>query len=458
MARILVLDDEPAMLENCRRIIASMGHEFSGVTEPESALAMLDRDRPDLLLTDLRMPAMDGLELLGRARAIDPERPVVMLTAFATVESAVAAVKAGAFDYLAKPFSVDQLKVVVERALAQRKLAIENRNLRAQLQGAYGFENIVGNSAALREVLEAVRKAARSEASILVMGESGTGKELVARAIHANSRRASGPFVPVDCASLPEALLESELFGHEKGAFTGATSAKQGLIELANRGTLFLDEIGELPRNLQVKFLRVLQERQLRRVGGSRQIDLDIRIVSATNRDLRAQAAKDEFRQDLFYRISVIDVVLPPLRERAGDVEQLAKTFLAKYSHDGDCKASGFAPEALAALQAYAWPGNVRELQNIVQRACAMAEDAQIGPGDLPPYLATTSVETVPVISETDTSVSLKEAKARWIGQLESAYVAEVLKREGGNVSEAARTAGVDRKTIHRLLNKHKLR
>ena len=280
--RVLVVDDEPDMVENCARILKRASYQCLSTTDPHQALALVESERPDLLLTDLKMPGMDGMELLRRARAIDPTLPVILITAFATIESAVAAIKDGAFDYLPKNFTVDQLRMAVERGLRQRELALENRNLREQLQGALGFENIIGRSPAMTRVFELVRKAARSDANILVVGESGTGKELIARAVHANSPRAAQPFVPVDCASLPEQLLESELFGHEKGAFTGAVRAKPGLMEVAHRGTLFLDEIGELPLTLQVKLLRTLQERQLRRVGGTGQIDVDVRLVSPT--------------------------------------------------------------------------------------------------------------------------------------------------------------------------------
>jgi two-component system response regulator HydG len=457
--RILIVDDEPDMTETCRRILSPAGYKCLTSNNALEALNLLGAERPDLLLTDLRMPEMDGMEMLRRAREIDPQMPVVLLTAHATLESAVAAVKAGAFDYLAKPFSIDQLKVAVERALTRRRLELENLHLREQLRGIFGFENIIGRSSTLQQVLELVRKAARSNANILVLGESGTGKELIARAIHANSSRAAEPFLPVDCASLPETLLESELFGYEKGAFTGATAAKQGLIETAHRGTLFLDEIGELPLSLQVKFLRALQERQIRRVGGTRQIDVDIRVVCATNRDLRALVKAGEFREDLYYRLNVIDIALPPLRERQGDVELLAMSFLEKFARGGEATRKGFEPEAMAALEMYPWPGNVRELQNVIERACALAEGEMITLADLPAHLRTVAPPPDhPYHGEGTSKLTLKEAKERWVSELESAYVAELLRREGGNVSQAARKAGVDRKTLHRLLNKHSIR
>ena len=285
-ARVLIVDDEPDMVENCARILRREGYECLTANDGRRALEIVESGRPDLLLTDLKMPELDGMALLRRAHEMDPALPVIMITAFASIESAVEAVKEGAFDYLPKTFSVDQLRVAVERALRHRGLQVENRNLRDQLQQTLGLDNIIGRSPAMAQVFEIVRKAARSEANILVLGESGTGKELIARAIHANSPRAGRAFVPVDCASLPENLLESELFGHERGAFTGADRTKPGLIEAAHRGTLFLDEIAELPSTLQVKLLRALQERQIRRVGGTALVDVDVRLVSATNRDL----------------------------------------------------------------------------------------------------------------------------------------------------------------------------
>ncbi len=458
--RVLVVDDEPDMVENCARILKRAGHQCLTATDPHQALGLVESERPGLLLTDLKMPGMDGMELLRRAHAVDPALPVILITAFATIESAVAAIKDGAFDYLPKNFSVDQLRVAVERGLRQRELELENRNLRDQLQGALGFENIIGRSPAMTKVFELVRKAARSDANILVLGESGTGKELIARAVHANSPRAARAFVPVDCASLPEQLLESELFGHERGAFTGAVRSKQGLMEVADRGTLFLDEIAELPVALQVKLLRALQERQLRRVGGTVQIDVDVRMVSATNRDLRDAVAKGRFREELYYRVNVIAIPLPPLRERAGDVKLLAHAFLKRYGQD---RVTSFDDAALQALEGYAWPGNVRELQNVVERACALADGDLVTRRDLPEYLlqgvggpvtATISGPTLPSSSD----LPLKDAKEKWMQVLEASYLRDLLERHGGNVSAAAKAAGIDRKTFHRLINKYQIR
>ncbi len=460
-ARVLIVDDEPDMVENCARILGRAGYECLTASDPRRGLTMLETERPDLLLTDLKMPEVDGMELLRRARELDAALPVIMITAFATVESAVAAVKEGAFDYLPKTFSVDQLQVAVDRALRHRGLQRENRNLKEQLAQTYGLENIVGRSPAMSRVFELLRKAARAEANILVLGESGTGKELVARAIHANSPRAAQPFVPVDCASLPEHLLESELFGHEKGAFTGAVRSKPGLMEVAHRGTLFLDEIAEMPVGLQVKLLRALQERQIRRVGGTALVDVDVRVVSATNRDLREATVKGQFREELYYRVNVIAIQLPPLRERAGDVRLLAHAFLKRYGQE---RIRGIDDDFMAALERYRWPGNVRELQNVIERACALADAETVTRRDLPDHVLGTGVALptapgAPAASpDTSTDLPLKDAKERWMAVLEASYLRELLERHDGNISAAAKAAGIDRKTFHRLVNKHQLR
>ena len=357
--------------------------------------------------------------------------------------------------------------MAVERGLRHRRLQEENLSLRELLQGTLGFENILGRSPAMARVFELVRKAARSEANILVIGESGTGKELIARAVHANSPRAAQPFVPVDCASLPEQLLESELFGHEKGAFTGAVKGKRGLMEVADRGTLFLDEIAELPLALQVKLLRALQERQLRRVGGTSVVDVDIRVVSATNRELREAVKQGQFREELYYRVNVIEIQLPPLRERAGDVRLLARAFVTRYGAE---RVTGFDEGALEALEAYPWPGNVRELQNVVERACALADGARVTRPDLPAHvlegagLRTAAAQTLVAGAPIDPAVvsgeelPLKEAKEKWMQVLEASYLRQLLERHGGNISAAAKTAGIDRKTFHRLINKYQIR
>jgi len=458
--RILVVDDEPDMVENCTRILRHAGYRVLATTDPERALTMVESERPDVLLSDLKMQPFDGMELMRRAHEIDPTLPVIMITAFASIESAVAAIKAGAFDYLPKNFSVDALTVDIERALRQRALGVENRNLRAQLAVALGLENVIGRSAAMAQVFELVKKAARSEANILVLGESGTGKELIARAIHANSPRAPHAFIPVDCAALPENLLESELFGHEKGAFTGAVRTKPGLMELADGGTLFLDEIGELPLGLQSKLLRALQERQIRRVGGTELVDVNVRVVSATNRDIRDAIVKGQFREELYYRINVIEIRLPPLRERTGDIPLLVQCFLRRYGHG---RVQTCDVGVMAALEAYRWPGNVRELQNVIERACALADGQSVMRADLPDHVcggdSARAATPLPAGVRMDASaLPLKEAKEQWMGVLEASYLRQLLDRHDGNISAAAKSAGIDRKTFHRLVTKHRIR
>jgi DNA-binding NtrC family response regulator len=461
--RVLVVDDEPDMVDNCVRILRRAGYHCRATTDPQRALALIESERHDVILTDLKMPAVNGLAIMRRAHEVDRTLPVVVFTAFATVESAVSAIKEGAFDYLPKNFSVDQLTLVVERALRQRRLALENRSLREQLQTTFASENVIGHSPVMAQVFELVKKAARSEANILVLGGSGTGKELIARAVHANSPRATQAFVPVDCASLPENLLESELFGHEKGAFTGAVRAKPGLMKIASGGTLFLDEIGDLPVNLQVKLLRALAERQIRRVGGTGLIDVDVRVVSATNHDLREAVARGTFREELYYRVNVIEIRLPPLSRRAGDVRLLAHTFLKRY---GQGRLMAYDDDAMAALESYAWPGNVRELQNVVERACALAEGDTITRRDLAEHLlkgtgsAVTPAAAAALAVEAQlatTDVGLREARERWMAVLEASYLRELLAHHRGNISAAAKAAAIDRKTFHRLTTKYQI-
>ncbi|MFQ5989582.1 MAG: sigma-54-dependent transcriptional regulator [Candidatus Methylomirabilales bacterium] len=452
--RILVIDDEEDMLENCSRILDRLGYEPLFESDGEKGVARFEQEHPVITLTDLRMPGMDGLQVLRTIRRLDPEALVVLFTAFATVETAVEAVKEGAFDYIPKPFTADQLQLVIDRALTQRRLLEENRRLREQLTETYRFENIVGRSRPMMQVYDLIKKVAASEANILIVGESGTGKELIARCIHANSSRAPRAFVPVDCASLPEHLLESELFGHEKGAFTGAVATRRGLFEEANGGTSFLDEVGDIPLPLQAKLLRVLQERQVRRVGGNRFIDVDVRVVSATHQNLAEMVQEARFREDLYYRLNVIPLPLPPLRERPGDIPLLAYHFLRKYAAQSGKEVKGITPESLELLEAYPWPGNVRELQNVMERAVVLAEGELVTPAELPANLRLP--QKVPAAMVAD-HLSLKKAKRQWVEAFEREYLIALLKKHQGNISQAAKTAGVDRKTIHRLIKRYRI-
>jgi DNA-binding NtrC family response regulator len=453
--RVLIIDDEPDVVANWTRVLERDGYPCLTATEGARALALLEAERPDLVLTDLRMPGVDGMAILRRALELDSDTVVVVITGQGTVQAAVDAMRAGAFDFLLKPLpSNDALRLVVERGAKRRELVEENRRLREPLAPRVGFDKLVGKSPAMLAVFDLVQRAARSEANILIQGESGTGKELIARAIHANSPRAAEVFVPVDCAALPDTLLESELFGHERGAFTGADRVKPGMIEVADRGTLFLDEIGELPLALQSKLLRALQERQIRRVGGTKFLTVDVRLVSATSRDTAEQVRKGEFREDLFYRVNVITIVLPPLRDRAGDVALLAYHFLRRYGRNRERPLEEIEPAALACLEAHAWPGNVRELQNVVERACALADGPAMQVRDLPEHVRGRG-RAVPVLPGKD--LPLRDAREAWLRTFAEEYLADLLRRHAGNISQAAKAAGVDRKTLHRLLTKHRI-
>jgi DNA-binding NtrC family response regulator len=451
--RVLIVDDEPDVVANWARLLGREDYPCTTATDGERAMALLETEHPDVVLTDLKMPRVDGMQVLARALELDPDVVVIMITGHGTVESAVEAMRAGAFDYLLKPLpSNEVLRLAVERAAERRRLIEENRRLRQPLAPRAGFDDVIGKSPAMTAVFELVGKAARSEANILIQGESGTGKELIARAIHAQSARAAEVFVPVDCAALPDALLESELFGHERGAFTGADRSKPGMIEVADRGTLFLDEIGELPKALQSKLLRALQERQIRRVGGTKFVNVDIRLVSATNRDTAELVRKGEFRDDLFYRVNVITIILPPLRERAGDVGLLAHHFLRRYGRNREQPLEGIEAEALARLEAHAWPGNVRELQNVIERACVLTDGPMIRVRDLPDHVRGRG-RPAPAIPGKD--LPLAQAREAWLHAFAQGYLTDLLRRHGGNISQAAKSAGIDRKTLHRLLTKH---
>ena len=451
--KVLVIDDEADMLESCTRIIRRLGYECITIQDSSGAAEVIGRQMPSIVLTDFAMPGLNGLDILRLCQEINPDGMVILISGYATIPNVVEAMKEGAFDYLAKPFSADQLKVALERAVRHRCLAEENRYLRTQLAQVHGLDNMLGSSLAMRKVFDTIRKVSITDTNILVYGESGTGKELVARSIHVNSNRKDKPFVPVDCASLPENLLESELFGYEKGTFTGADSTRPGLLEFANGGTFFLDEIGEMGMNLQAKLLRVLQERQFRRVGGRKMIDVDIRLIAATNRDLEEGVKNGTFREDLYYRLNVISIKLPPLRDRVGDVPMLADHFLREFTNSSQGGPAGIAPEAMKLLEEYGWPGNVRELQNVLSRAVTLCTGEIIVPEDLPEHIRNSAKRQAPAIE----GLSFKESKKLWLVDFEKEYLADLLTRNGNNISRAAKEAGIDRKTIHRLLNKYKL-
>jgi DNA-binding NtrC family response regulator len=439
---VLAIDDEPGVRESLRLILQD---EFEVLEAPDgaAALAMLATRRVDVALLDVRMPGEPGSKVLPKILAIDESIPVILITADPHLRMAVDAMKAGAYDYLAKPFDVDEMLNLVRQAAQQRGMERELRYLRAEFERAHGFDQLVGRHPTMVRLYETIAQVAQTPATVLITAESGTGKELVARAIHNQSPRREQPFVAVNLAAIPDSLLESELFGHEKGAFTGAHSRKPGKFELAHGGTLFLDEVGSLRIDLQAKLLRALQQREIERLGGTRTIQVDVRIIAATNSDLREAIRTRAFREDLYYRLHVVPVTVPPLRERKSDLADLAAHFVRKYSQDFKKDVRGLSRGALLALQRYDWPGNVRELENIIERSVALAVRSVIGLDDLPLELAMN--EVVPGRSESDpTALTLKDARDRF----EQAYVLRVLERENWNQSRAARSLGVHRNTL----------
>jgi DNA-binding NtrC family response regulator len=455
-ARVLVVDDKENMLKLFAKILAD-GYELTTCGDGARALALVATDDFDVVVTDIRMPGASGFEVLRAVKARSPATEVVMMTGYATVADAVQAMKGGAYDYLEKPFDPDAAALVVARALEHKRLKDEAATLRRELEGTFAFHNIIGKSAKMVAAYALLEQAAALDITVLVLGETGTGKELAARAIHYHSARKARRFVPVNCGALPPDLVESELFGHVKGAFTGAAAAKPGLFEEAEGGTLFLDEVGELPLAAQVKLNRALQEREIRRVGGTEDVRVDVRVIAATHRDLRAEAAAGRFREDLFYRLHVFPVRLPPLRERAEDVPLLAAHFLEKHARAFRRQVSGFEPDALRVLTTHAWPGNVRELENAVERAVAVAKRERIGQDDLAPELLAASGAVAPP-GATLTTVPYRDALEQARERVSREYLVALLREQKGNVKKAAERAGMERESLHRLLKKHGLR
>lgn len=441
--RLLVVDDEPRMAEIVGMVLKRAGYEVETFTSSADAIARHEEDAFDLVLTDLRMPAPDGLEVLKRVRAASPDTPVILFTAHATIANAIEALRAGAFDYVQKPFDNDALRACVARALELSRLARENRYLRAELGQRHALGEIIASSDAMNDVLDLVRRAAKSPATVLVTGESGTGKELIARAVHFHSERVAGPFVAVNCKAFAEGLLESELFGHEHGAFTGADRARKGLFEEAAGGTLFLDEIGEVSESFQAKLLRVLQEREIRRVGDDRARPVDVRVVVATNRDLQKEVAEGRFREDLFFRLAVIPIRIPPLRERPEDIPALAQAFVARQA---DGVARSLSENAIRKLTRAAWPGNGRELQNCIERSIALAEGNEIHATDI--LIPDDPVRGDGTLEEA--IAQLARQRGMTLAELGDLYVEAVLEATNGRKSEAARVLGVNRRTLYR--------
>ncbi len=447
MACVLVVDDERGIRDSVKRMLERAGYEVFIAENGPDALDILRQRKVNVMLTDLVMPKMTGMDLLKASRAVVPDTEVVLMTAYGTVDAAVEAMREGAYDFITKPLKRAVILKSVEKALERQALVMENQALRAELTGSRQHGAIIGNSLALRRTLDIVNQAAPSTATVLVLGESGTGKELLARAIHRGSGRSKGPFVAVNCSALPESIIEAELFGYEKGAFTGAVSSREGRFASADGGTIFLDEVGELPNHIQVKLLRVLQEGEVERLGG-KSVKVDNRVVAATNKNLTAEVAAGRFREDLYYRLNVIAIQVPPLRERLDDVALLAEYFLQKYAEKNNKPVAGFSSEALDLLCGYHWPGNVRELENAVERAVVLTRNEVLGPDDLPPEIhgmpgANGRSVTIPIGTPLD--------------EIERRVIHETLRHTDGDKRLAAQLLGIATRTVYRKLEGEKV-
>jgi DNA-binding NtrC family response regulator len=445
--RILVVDDEEQMRDLLAKVLERKGYEVSVCGDGAEALALLEREPADLVITDVRMPGLNGMEALRAIKELNHEIVVLIMTAFGSIDQAVQAVKEGAYDYINKPFKIDEILLTIEKALEERHLRHEVTTLRQELRTRYHFENLLGKSRAMQEVFGLIEQVAGSRSTVMVYGKSGTGKELVAKAVHYNSPRSAKAFVAVNCAAIPAELLESELFGHEKGAFTGAIATKVGKFELATGGTLFLDEIGHMRLDLQAKILRALQEREIERVGGTRTIKIDVRVLAATNRDLKKAIEDGSFREDLYYRLNVVPITLPDLKDRQEDIPLLANHFVQKFAPESNPAIREISKEAMAILMSHTWPGNVRELENVIERAVTLGRGPAVEPRDLPPQLAggTNPLERA-------------LAKEATLEDLEKDYIAMILRRTKGHQIRAASILGIDRRTLYRKIRRFGLK
>jgi two-component system, NtrC family, response regulator AtoC len=445
MPTILIIEDEAKMRRLLELNLGDDGFKTLSAGDAETGLKLLGSEPVHLVLTDLKLPGMSGIEFLHTAKQQNAALPIVVMTAFGSVETAVEAMKAGASDYVLKPFALSEIRIVVRKELEHSRLQEENRSLREALGQKYSHPNIVAHSHKMQEVLATVERVAPTNSTVLLGGESGVGKDLIARVIHEKSRRASGPFVKINSTAIPENLLESELFGYERGAFTGATTSKPGKFELADKGTLFLDEIGDVPPATQVKLLRVLQEREFERLGGTRTVKVDVRLLAATNRDLRAALEQGTFREDLYYRLNVVPIDIAPLRERKEDIPDLANLFLARFSKDSGREIRGIKPAAVQLLLGHYWPGNVRELQNVIERACALAAGPELDVADI-------QLDSPRNRANAGGDRFLPEGMT--LDQWEDEMIRESLKRAGGNKSQAARLLGLSRNALRYRLSK----
>ena len=441
-AKILVVDDEAIIRDSLRDWLSDGGYQVFTAENGHQALEIIEKERLWIVIADLVMPGMDGIELMKRGKEINPNIEVIIITAYGSIATAIAAMKEGAYDYIEKPFCPERAELLVKKLVEHQGLIEENISLHQKLEERYRFENIIAKSPKMQQVIEVIKIVAKSNATVLITGDSGTGKELVARAIHSQSHRHGKPFIAVSCAALPESLLESELFGHEKGSFTGAYTQKKGKIEIANRGSLFLDEIGDMSANIQVHLLRVLEEKEFTRVGGNELIKVDVRVISATNKELKKAVASGQFREDLYYRLNVVTIELPPLRERKEDIPLLAQHFLKKFTVENQKEITGFSPEATDFLLKYEWPGNVRELENAIERAVILAKNSYIEVADLPR-------ENVLLAHSAPPGRSLKE--------IERERILNVLDETSKNYSEAARILGISRVTLYNKLKAYGL-
>ena len=451
-AKILVIDDEEDMLKGCKKILEALGHKPVTISDSRKAVQILGADDYDIILCDLLMPDYDGMEILESAQNYCPNTPVIIFSAFGTIDRAVTAMKAGAFDFIEKPFETQRVNAVIEKALRQKKLFKERESLIQQLEEKYKFDNIVGKSSAIKKIFDMIESISNSDANILITGESGTGKELIARSIHAHSKRQTKPFVPVNCSAFPENLFEAEIFGYEKGAYTGAAQKKIGLLEYANGGTFFMDEVCELQPNLQAKLLRTLQDQQLRHIGGNELLQVDVRLISATNKNMKQAVSEGTLREDLYYRLNVINIHLPPLRERKGDIRLLAEHFLAKTNKASSKNVKGFTNDVLNTFETYKWPGNVRQLENVVERAFTLAKGEMITSNELPNDMINNEVPTIQF-----EEVKFSDAKQKVIEDLEKKYLLHLLNKYNGNVTKMSEEAGMTRRNVHRLLKHHVL-
>jgi DNA-binding NtrC family response regulator len=447
--KVLVIDDDVKMLELLRKVLSKRGYVVDISSKPKEAIEKFVRDGFDIIVTDINMPEMSGLEVLKQVKTISPDTIVIMITAFATVSSAVESMKLGAYDYIIKPFNVEEFVLIIDRASEQILLKKEVELLRKEVQQRYAFGNIIGKSPQMQKVFQLIKQVANTNSNVIIYGKSGTGKELVAKAIHYNSPRRNKPFVAVNCSAIPESLLESELFGHEKGAFTGAVSSRKGLFEEANGGTIFLDEVGDMSLAMQAKLLRVIEDKEIRAVGSDKPRKIDVRIIAATHKDLEKAVKEGTFREDLFYRLNVIPIYLPELRERVEDIPLLVEYFLKKYGEEAGRPNIKISREALACMMKYSWPGNVRELENLIERLVVLSPGDEITVNDLPEHIRVCKVETLVEELTLGERITLEE--------LEKRYILKVLRETGWHKSNAAKILGIDRRTLYRKIEEYKL-